>query len=318
VVTTHSDKPAPPFSPQPRAEHCGSERVASATFSLSTTADAVDVVQRAREHGIEIFRPERLVGTIRHALFDFDGTISLLRQGWQQVMVPLMVEVLLRTPRREAQWELERYVQELVTVTTGQQTIFQMMRLADEVRKRGGEPEAPSAYKREYLARLWEHIKGRVQAVESGRTRPEEMMVPGAVAMLEALCARGVRCYLASGTDEPDVRREATILGVASYFSAIHGARDERVEDAKMVAIRSIFAEQQVRGPELVTFGDGYVEIEDTKRVGGLAVGVASDEVNRGGLDRRKREVLIRAGADIIIADFRCWKTLIALLFAEE
>lgn len=267
--------------------------------------------------GIEIIHPEQLRGTIRHALFDFDGTISLLRQGWQQVMVPLMVEVLLQTPQCEPEAELERYVQELVTVTTGQQTIFQMMRLADEVRKRGGQPQPASAYKREYLRRLWEHIKGRLRAVECGQTPPEEMMVPAAVAMLKALRERGVRCYLASGTDEPDVRHEAAILGVSGYFAAIHGARDERPKDAKMVAIRSIFAQQQVQGSELVTFGDGYIEIEDTKRVGGLAVGVASDELNPGGMDQRKRSVLIRAGADIIIPDFRCWQPLVALLFGE-
>ncbi|MBC7188003.1 MAG: HAD family hydrolase [Calditrichaeota bacterium] len=270
-----------------------------------------------RQDTIEIIRAERLNGTIRHALFDFDGTISLLRQGWQQVMIPLMVEVLLNTPRHEPEAELQQFVEELVTVTTGQQTIFQMMRLAEEVQKRGGKPEPPGVYKREYLARLWEHIRGRVQAVKSGQTPPEQMMVPGAVDMLRALCDRGVRCYLASGTDEPDVRDEATALGVAGYFAAIHGAQDVRAEDAKMVAIHAIFAEQQVRGPELVTFGDGYVEIEDTKKVGGLAVGVASDEVTRSGIDQRKRKVLIAAGADIIIPDFRNWQSLIALLFAE-
>ncbi len=299
-----------------RLQLCGSPNAAMRMVPHGTAPGAPPLL-KAEIEGIEIIHPERLRGTIRHALFDFDGTISLLRQGWQQVMVPLMVEVLLQTPRCEPRAELERFVEELVTVTTGQQTIFQMMRLADEVRKRGGQPQAPSAYKQEYLRRLWEHIKGRVRAVESGRTPPEQMMVPAAVAMLEALRARGVRCYLASGTDEPDVRHEAAILGVSSYFAAIHGARDERPEDAKMVAIRSIFAEQQVEGAELVTFGDGYVEIEDTKRVGGLAVGVASDEVNPGAIDQRKRSVLIRAGADIIIPDFRCWQPLVALLFRE-
>jgi phosphoglycolate phosphatase-like HAD superfamily hydrolase len=271
-----------------------------------------------REYAIEIIRAERMNGIIRHALFDFDGTISLLRQGWQQVMIPLMVEVLLRTPQHEPEAELQQFVEELVTVTTGQQTIFQMMLLAEEVRKRGGKPEPPGVYKREYLSRLWEHIKGRVYAVKSGQTPPEQIMVPGAVDMLRALCERGVRCYLASGTDEPDVREEAAALGIAGYFAAIHGAQDERAEDAKMVAIHAIFAEQQVRGPELVTFGDGYVEIEDTKKVGGLAVGVASDEVRRSGVDQRKRSVLIAAGADIIIPDFRNWHSLVALLFAER
>ncbi|MDZ7411971.1 MAG: HAD family hydrolase [candidate division KSB1 bacterium] len=267
---------------------------------------------------IEVINPGRLGLPIRHALFDFDGTLSLLRQGWQEVMVPLMVEVLMETPCHEPLPELERFVRHVVTVTTGQQTIFQMMRLAEEVKKRGGNPEPPGVYKKEYLARLWERIKGRVEAVKSGKVPAEQMMVPGAVQMLEALKAHGVRCYLASGTDEVDVRDEARALGIIDYFDAIHGAQDDRLEDAKMVAIHAIFSEQHVQGTELVTFGDGYVEIEDTKRVGGLAVGVASDEVRRAGTDQRKRQVLIAAGADIIIPDFRAAQALTALLFGEE
>ncbi len=266
---------------------------------------------------IELIHPEKLGGRIRHALFDFDGTISLLRQGWQEVMVALMVEVLMRTPEHEPQPQLEHFVRELVTVTTGQQTIFQMMRLAEEVKRRCGRPEPPGVYKKEYLRRLWQHIKERVQAVKSGTTPPAEMMVPGTTKMLQALRARGVRCYLASGTDEDDVKDEARALGVVDYFDAIHGAQDDRAEDAKMVAIHAIFAEQQIQGSELVTFGDGYVEIEDTKRVGGLAVGVASDEVRRSGIDQYKRQVLIRAGADIIIPDFRASEALVELLLGK-
>ena len=31
---------------------------------------------------------------ISHVLFDFDGTLSLIRQGWPEVMVPMFTEVL--------------------------------------------------------------------------------------------------------------------------------------------------------------------------------------------------------------------------------
>jgi len=39
----------------------------------------------------------------RVVLFDFDGTLSLIRSGWMQVMVPMMVEILggLRTGESE-------------------------------------------------------------------------------------------------------------------------------------------------------------------------------------------------------------------------
>ena len=34
-------------------------------------------------------------GKIGHVVFDFDGTISLIRDGWQNVMVPMMVDIIL-------------------------------------------------------------------------------------------------------------------------------------------------------------------------------------------------------------------------------
>ena len=66
-----------------------------------------------------------------------------------------------------------------------------------------------------------------------------------------------------------------------------------------------------------VAFGDGYVEIEDTKNAGGIAVGVATNEADRQGIDEWKRERLISSGADIIMPDFRQYQTLLDYLMAE-
>ena len=49
-------------------------------------------------------------GGVRHALLDFDGTVSLLRDGWQDLMVPLMVEVLSECPTHESPQHLEEIV----------------------------------------------------------------------------------------------------------------------------------------------------------------------------------------------------------------
>ena len=77
-------------------------------------------------------------GFIKHVVFDFDGTISLIRDGWQNVMVPMMVEFLqTETETKESQEELEDIVVEFVDRLTGKQTIYQMMQLADEIEKRG-------------------------------------------------------------------------------------------------------------------------------------------------------------------------------------
>ncbi|OQA39437.1 MAG: haloacid dehalogenase-like hydrolase [Chloroflexi bacterium ADurb.Bin325] len=267
----------------------------------------------------EIINPHIERGRIRHALFDFDGTLSLIREGWQGVMIPMMVERLRQTPTDESDAALTAVVTEFVTRLTGKQTIYQMMQLAEEVTKRGGVAEDPLAYKRQYLDRLWERIAHRVAGLKAGRLDPDEMMVPGGRAMLDALKARGVACYLASGTDEAYVLDEAAALGLTDYFAAggIYGAQDDYLRFSKKLLIERIIREHGLHGPEFVAFGDGFVEIEDTKRVGGIAVGVASDEVNRTGVDAWKRTRLIEAGADLIIPDFRETAGLAAYLFKE-
>jgi phosphoglycolate phosphatase-like HAD superfamily hydrolase len=267
---------------------------------------------------IEIINPHIQRGHIRHALFDFDGTVSLIREGWQGVMIPMMVKVLLETPRHESEEELYAVVTEFVDRLTGKQTIYQMIQLCQEVRQRGGEPLDPLEYKWMYLDRLWERIKGRVAGLKNGQFTPEEMMVPGAVPMLEAMRARGVTCYLASGTDEVYVLDEAAALELSPYFASIYGALDDYQNYSKKMVIERILDENHLSGPEFVTFGDGYVEIEDTKAVGGIAVGVASDEANHQGINEWKRERLIQAGADLIIPDFRQHERLAAYLLAED
>ncbi len=176
---------------------------------------------------LEIIHSDIPRGHIRHALFDFDGTISLIRAGWQDVMIPQMVEWLLGTPDHESEAELVQIVTEFVTRLTGKQTIYQMIQLAEEIARRGGRPENPLVYKRRYLDALWERIEDRVAGLKAGHLAPDDQMVPGARAMLAAIHARGVRCYLASGADEPYVLDEATALQVTPYFAGIYGAQDD-------------------------------------------------------------------------------------------
>jgi len=267
---------------------------------------------------IEIINPHIQRGQVRHALFDFDGTISLIREGWQGVMIPMMVEVLLETPRHESEEELYAVVTEFVDRLTGKQTIYQMIQLCEEVRKRGGQPADPLVYKRMYHERLWGRIRGRIAALKSGRVSPEEMMVPGALDMVKALRARSVTCYLASGTDLPYVLDEAAALGLTPYFAGIYGALDDYKSYSKRMVIQRIINEHHLSGSEFAAFGDGFVEIEDAKAVGGIAVGVASNEASRTGINEWKRQRLIAAGADIIVPDFREHERLVEYLFADD
>jgi phosphoglycolate phosphatase-like HAD superfamily hydrolase len=267
---------------------------------------------------IEVVHPDLPRGRFRSVLFDFDGTLSLIREGWPQVMIPMMVEVLRGTGTGESEAELSAAVEEFVMRLNGRQTIYQMIELADQVRRRGGEPLEPLAYKNRYHDLLMRRIQGRLEALESGSARPEDWLVPGSVGLLENLKRRGLALYLASGTDIKYVRHETHLLGLTPYFGAhVYGALDDYQNFSKRMVIDRILDEHGLHGEELLGFGDGFVEIEEVKKVGGVAVAVASDEVKRQGVNAWKRERLIRAGADVVIPEYRGQQRLLRFLFAE-
>ena len=278
---------------------------------VAPSSDGVD-----RAGALEIIRDDIPRGRYKAAIFDFDGTISLIRAGWQDVMYPYFVEVLAETPGGESIEEIEHIVMEFVDLLTGKQTIYQTIQLAEEVSKRGGEPLTPLEYKHEYLRRLWEQIEHRVHGLEDRSIERELMLVPGSIELLQGLRDRGLTLYLASGTDEPYVINEANILGVTEFFDGgVYGALDSYEDFSKAMIIQKIIGDHELAGEELLGFGDGYVEIENVKAVGGYAVGVASDEIKREGINEWKRNRLTEAGADIIIPDYRSLDELMDYLF---
>jgi phosphoglycolate phosphatase len=240
----------------------------------------------------------------RVALFDFDGTLSLVRSGWQEVMIPMMVETLLSLNSGESSEQLRTVVLEYVFRLTGKETIYQMVALADEITKRGGTPQEPLAYKREYLRRLEQHIAERSRGLVNGAIPPDDLLVPGSRTLLESLHERGIQIYLASGTDHEDVVREAALLKIDHFFAGrIYGALDD-MSFSKARIVREILAGAICQPAELLGFGDGYVEIEEVKRAGGFAVGIATDEPACLVIDEWKRKRLLDAGADMIIPNF--------------
>jgi phosphoglycolate phosphatase len=268
---------------------------------------------------IEVLRPDLPRGRFKGVLFDFDGTLSLIREGWPQVMFPMMVQVLMETGTAESEAELSAKVEEFVMRLNGRQTIYQMIQLAEEVKKRGGTAKNPLEYKHEYHERLMARIRGRLSALETGQSTPSDWTVPESHALLEGLRRRGVTLYLASGTDVAFVRKEAALLGVAEYFGPhIYGALDDYQNFSKKMIVEKILRDHALSGEELLGFGDGFVEIEEVKRAGGVAVAVASDEINRRGVNDWKRNRLVQAGADIVIPEYRNHHHLLRWLFKEE
>ena len=268
---------------------------------------------------IEVLRTDLRRGRFRSVLFDFDGTLSLIREGWPQVMIPMMTAVLRETGTAETDAELTAAVEEFVMRLNGRQTIYQMIQLAEEVTRRGGRPREPLEYKHQYHDLLMQRIQGRLDALASGRATPEEWTVPGSHALLEALRRRGLALYLASGTDLKYVCREAELLGLAPYFGEhVYGALDDYKTFSKQMIVERILRDHGLHGEELLGFGDGFVEIEEVKKYGGCAVAVASDEAARRGVNAWKRDRLVRAGADVVIPDYRRADRLLEYLFAAD
>ncbi|MGA2207707.1 MAG: HAD family hydrolase [Terracidiphilus sp.] len=253
---------------------------------------------------IEIVHPEAS-GEVKVVLFDFDGTLSLLRAGWAGVMVPMMIEELAALKTGESEDQIKLIVREFVDRLTGKQTIYQMIELARQVELRGGTAADPLVYKRRYLDRLHVRIAHRLEELRSGNAAPEKYLVPGSMDLLKALRERGLRLYLASGTDEEFMRRESDLLGVTEYFDGgVFGALDDYKSFSKSILIERILSRSECHGREILGFGDGYVEIENVKTVGGIAVGVATDEGKCLVVDSWKRNRLVGAGADYIVPNY--------------
>lgn len=265
---------------------------------------------------LEILNPNYRRGPFRCAVFDFDGTLSLLRGNWQGLMVPMMVEALLATASGESREQLTSIVEEFVTRLTGQPTIQQMLALCDEVEQRGRPRPDPQAYLARYLDVLISRTQSRIAAVQTGTAPPDQMLVAGSRPLVERLQSAGWLLAIASGTELPDVRSESIILDIERYFGPrIFGPAHNNARFSKEAVLRQLMAQHGLRGDEIAAIGDGPAEILAIKAVGGLAIGVASDEVHQDGrINQLKREHLIRSGADVIIPDYRDLPLILRLL----
>ncbi|MBA4067396.1 MAG: haloacid dehalogenase [Isosphaera sp.] len=253
----------------------------------------------------EVVNPNVRRGPFRAVLFDFDGTLSLIREGWPAVMVGMMLDRLReQSLARDGDADL---LDDLVMGLNGQPTARQMEAFAAEVGRRGGAAADPAEYLRDYADRLMGTVRGRWDSLASGAARPADWVVPGAHALLTDLRDRGVPLFVASGTDHAHVAHEARLLGVDGFFPAgIDAPRAGDPAFTKAAVIARVLAELGIRGEGLLGFGDGVVETAEVKRVGGVAVGVASAPAGApaGTVQSDKRARLVAAGADLIVPDY--------------
>jgi phosphoglycolate phosphatase-like HAD superfamily hydrolase len=264
---------------------------------------------------MEILNVRHARTPVRAVLFDFDGTVSTLRCGWERVMRPLMLETI-----SGGAWDaaLEREVDAYIDESTGIQTIHQMKWLAQRAKKENPAAiEDPWWYKGEYNRRLMAEVSKRVEALKAGAESPDRFLIAGSARFLNALRARGVKLYVASGTDHPDVVKEAGALGLADAFTLIAGAPVGSENCSKEAVIEKLISDEGLTGDDFCVVGDGKVEIRLGKEAGARTMGMATDEEALSGVNPVKRARLIKAGADAVTGDFTNLNELLTFLGLE-
>jgi phosphoglycolate phosphatase len=256
--------------------------------------------------------PERIA--ISHVIFDFDGTLSWLRSGWPDLMVELFSTYL---PIGKSSAMLCRTLRSEILALNGKPSIYQVRwfcEVAEELKFSTPDPETLHAL---YLSRLRATVGSRVESLANAKVPAECFLIAGVRPLLGELRRRDLHLIILSGTAECEVRREAELLGLSSYFGPhIYGSAPGR-DFSKKDIIDRILREEGIDGAHLLSFGDGPIEIQFTKAVGGFAIGVASDEQTNGSgvMDSDKREQLQQAGADFIIPDYQDLDFILQKLF---
>lgn len=276
--------------------------------------------QRHLQGKVEVIDPavlERNV-PIKQVILDHDGTVSTLREGWQEIMEGFMMSQLLQ-PSLDAEERalLRKQIQTLIAQTTGQPTLVQMEGLVDMLRTRHFPAEeilAPESYKAQFAAALDARVGERIKDIRRGHYQPGDYMIYGVGAWMRALADKGVSLALASGTDEPSIIFESEVLGVKSFYRGqIWGAKPETPENAKFRAIRH-FLQAGIPPAEMAIVGDGPAEMAEGRKAGLLCIGVASHEAKGKEINEDKRASLITAGAQLILPDFSDTQPLVEMM----
>lgn len=273
---------------------------------------------------IEIVNKWESKPQILHAIFDHDGTISTLREGWELIMAPIMIKAIMGDKYLSADEsqlrKVKAHVDEYIDKTTGIQTLAQMKGLVDMVREFGFVPEEKIlnefGYKKIYNDELLKMVGEREKKFTNGELTVDDFTLKGTLPFLQKLFDSGVKLYLASGTDIEDVKKEAGVLEYDHLFEGrIYGAVGDINKEAKKIVLdRILDIIGESASGKVATFGDGPVEIRETRKRSGITIGVASNELKRFGLNEKKRTRLIKAGADIIVPDFSQYQNLLSLL----
>lgn len=276
---------------------------------------------------IEIIRPfdGRKITT---ALFDFDGTLSRERDGWINLMIATNSAALVQAIPDLSVPEAVEWVINDIEQTIGIPTYWQMKRLAEEIKRRGGTSFSPQRYKDVYNQALVSLVKTKHQKMIHHEMEPEELRVPGSIELLTELKHRlgADALYLASGTDIASVKESMKLMGYQKFFGdriIASGSTMNPDECPKQIVVETIIADRNLQSGQLLCFGDGVPELEYATTFGGVCVGLLTLDWSHYELQNhftmdQKRARLINAGAHILVPDYRYVSKLVSILFSNN
>jgi phosphoglycolate phosphatase-like HAD superfamily hydrolase len=253
-------------------------------------------------------------------MFDFDGTVGLLRSGWHDVLVNFHTEVLRETPKGNGLDAkiLLNTIKGYIETNIGKPPIYQSYSLVETIRSFGGEPRPVEEYNEIYSQRLTELCEPRREALRRGVANPNDYIVPGVLRMLAMLRSRNIKIYMASGTEEHFIREDVKLLKVDNFFDGgVYGGQPDPEAFSKKIMVNQILNENKINNNELLGIGDGATEINAVREAGGFNIGVAFDESRKPMIDSWKRRQLINAGTDWIISNYTDSNQLEERLFVK-
>jgi phosphoglycolate phosphatase-like HAD superfamily hydrolase len=246
------------------------------------------------------------------AAVDFDGTLSLVRMGWQVVMHDVMKRAL--APYHPHLDRIDAEISSYIARSTGQPSIIQMAWVDEHVHLYGGPHHGAQHYLDEFSDAMRERIDTRIATMTTTQAADHHMIL-GARTFLQRLTDYGVHIALISGTEHHHLIRESKALRIDHFFDAgIYGPGGHAPGFTKAEAMAALVERYALIPGQLLSVGDGPVEISAGKSLDGYCIAVASDEES-GTLDLHKRTHLLHAGADAVVANFASIDTIAALLF---
>jgi phosphoglycolate phosphatase-like HAD superfamily hydrolase len=252
------------------------------------------------------------------AMFDFDGTVGLLRAGWHDVLVSFHTHVLKDTPKGKNMDEksISNLIKKYIETNIGKPPVYQSYSLVETVIELDGKPLAAEEYNAIYSQRLSALCEPRRESLRKGIANPNDFIVVGIVRMLAMLRSRNIKIYMASGTEENYIKEDVKLLRIDNFFDGgVYGSQPDPTAFSKKTMVEKILNENKIDNCELLGIGDGATEIKAVQEVGGFNIGVASDENGKPIIDSWKRRQLITAGADWIIPNYSDVNQLESRLF---